>query len=236
MIIMQFLPGWNARLLPDLSNNSSNKPYHYTKEKPFFSELMLRINEKSLSINIQLVQKIIENIMRNFDTSDCLYGFFHAMSNSGVSPFIATHDYCAKVSTCDRLGNVTINISPIYHLGLDYPEDYKNKHGRALDQEAVIGLLETPVVGTLPPGHTAYSYGIDAGILFKDSKIPHNTKAELKLEEIPEGLLATLSCDKETTSKTLSWENAGVHAIHSREVREEQGTRILPRVLPSEAC
>lgn len=202
VITMKFLQGWNSGL----------------QEKPFLSELSARINITTTNSTDQLVQKIIERTLRAFDNKDCLYGIFQAMSQQGVSPFIATHDYCVRVTTCDECGNVHMNISPIYHLGLDYPEDYKSKHGKALDQDAIIGLLETPVVGTLPPGHTAYSYGVDAGVLFKDSKIPHNKSMALKLEEISEGMLVTLSCDNQTTSTTLSWEDVGVPAFETREM------------------
>lgn len=188
MISMKFLPGWSARAACGLM----------TREP-------------------QVVQKIIEKILRTFDVKDCLYGFFQAMSSSVVSPFVATHDYCIKVNECDPLGHVTMNISPIYHLGLEYPNHYKNKHGKDLEQEAIIGLLETPVVGTLPPGHTAYSYGIDAGILFKDSKLSHNKKMELTIEEIHKGLLVTLNCENETTSTTLSWDDVGVHSFEAKE-------------------
>jgi len=212
---MKFIQGWNADFL---------------QEKPFISELLNQINPASSLTEIQLVQKIIEKVIRAFDAKDCLYGIFQAMSNHRVSPFVATHDYCVRVNTCDQFGNVQMNISPIYHLGLDYPNNYKTKHGKDLDQEAIIGLLETPVVGTLPPGHTAYSYGVDAGILFRDSKISHNKNMEIKLEEIHEGLLVTLSCDNQTTSTTLSWEDVGVHSVHAFDVRERDTLVLRPEI------
>ncbi len=228
MITMKFIQGWNDALLSNSPRTSSNDTYEYPTEKPFISELIARINTSSSTTEVLLVQKIIEKIIRSFDTSDTLYGLFQIMSQSGVSPFIATHDYCVKVFSCDRFGHVKMNISPIYHLGLEYPDNYKRQHDKDLDQEAIIGLLETPVVGTLPPGHTAYSYGIDAGVLFKNSKISHNKALELRMEEIPEGLLATLNCNGQTTSSTLSWESIGLRAIHTFEVREQSGTKVLP--------
>lgn len=189
MITIKFLTGWNAHLISKAQNielaNFQTKPATF--------------------------QKIIEKILYYFDTKDYLYGLFQAMNYSGVSPFIATHDYCVKILHCNRFGTVEMNISPIYHLGLEYPDDYRTKHGKGLAQDAVIGLLAKPAAGTLPPGHTSYSYGVDAGVLFKDSDIVHNKQLTLKLKEIREGLLVTLSYENQTSSTTLSWDDVGIH-------------------------
>jgi hypothetical protein len=189
MITTKFLSGWNAQLVA------------------LSQDLKLRIFQKNLAD----FQKTIKRVIGIFDSKDYLYGLFQAMNYAGVSPFIATHDYCIKVLYCNEEGTLEMNVSPIYHLGLEYPDDYKTKHGKQLDEDAVIGLLEKPAAGTLPPGHTAYAYGVDAGILFKDSDISHNKKLTLQLEEIHDGVLVTLSCENQTTSAAIGWSEIGLN-------------------------
>lgn len=188
MITIKFLTGWNAHLLSKSQN----------------------VELTDFQSNPAQFKKIIERILYYLDMKDFFYALFQAINYPGVSPFIATHDYCIKVLHCDPSATVEMNISPIYHLGLEYPEDYRTRHGKELEQDAVIGLLERPTAGTLPPGHTSYSYGVDAGILFKDSEISHNKIMTLKIEEIREGLLALVSCENQTSSTTLTWANAGL--------------------------
>ena len=188
MVTIKFLTGWNAHLISK-------------SQKIELDDFQVKSND---------FPKIVEKIVRYFDTKDYFYGLFQAMNYSGVSPFSATHDYCLKVLHCDRNGTLEMNISPIYHLGLEYPESYKTKHGKDLDQDAVIGLLTKPSAGTLPPEHTSYSYGVDAGVLFKDSSISHNKKMTLKIEQIVQGLLVTLTCEKQTSSTTMSWLEVGL--------------------------
>lgn len=198
MITVKFLTGWNAHL----TSKSLNIEFTNMQMKP------------------ALFQSVLTKVLNFFDARDYFYGLFQAMTYSGVSPFIATHDYCIKILHIDHYGTVEMNISPIYHLGLEYPEDYKTKHGKALDQDAVIGLLEKPTAGTMAPGHTSYSYGVDAGILFKDSDISHNKQLTLKVDEIRDGMLVTLRCENQTSSTTISWNDVGVINSPNQEPRE----------------
>lgn len=154
----------------------------------------------------QNVQFVIEKILNTYDADDCLYGLFKALSKSQprVSPFIATHDYCVQIRSCNIDGHIEFNISPIYHLGPDYVEEYKKKHGTDLDDSAVIGLSELNVLEH-GPAHKKFLLGIDAGIVFKDSKIPHNKIMQLNLQPAQDGVMANLICETQTTSKKFTW-------------------------------
>jgi len=177
--------------------------------------------------DLNYLKKIIRKIMQIVDARDYFYSIFQAMNYAGVSPFIATHDYCIKVKRCKEEDTVETNISPIYHLGLEYPDHYKIKHGKHLDKTAIVGLIEKPVAGTLPPGHTCYSYGVDAGILFQNSSIPHNKTLDLKLQKIPEGILASLSCDTQTSSLTISWKEIEIDSLDITK-KEKNRAKTLP--------
>lgn len=154
----------------------------------------------------QTIQFMIEKILNTYDADDCLYGLFKALSKSQprVSPFIATHDYCIQIRSCNIDGHIEFNISPIYHLGPDYVEEYKKKHGTDLDDNAVIGLSELNVLEH-GPAHKKFLLGIDAGIVFKDSKIPHNKVMQLNLQPAQDGVMANLICETQTTSKKFTW-------------------------------
>ncbi len=189
-------------------------------------ELLLKAKNKELT-DFQI--KIIESILAYFDIKDYFHGLFQAIAYSGISPFIATHDYCIKILYCNQYGTIEMNISPIYHLGLEYPENYKIKHGRGLDQEAIIGLLGKQTAGTPLPGYTSYFYGVDAGILFKNSKISHNKKIILEFEPVHEGLLVTLSCEHHTSSTTLLWADIGLQGNSSlADICHLSNTEIFP--------
>lgn len=191
MITIKFLTGWNAHLTSDPKKG---------------------IVLNGLQASAIQFDKVIEKALQYFDDRDYLYALFQTMSFAAASSFLATHDYCVKVLHCGHDATVSMNISPIYHLGVEYPQDYKSKYGKELDDEAVIGLLEKPApAGTTIPGYTPFSYGVDAGILFKDHEIPCNKIMTLKLEEIREGVLVTLTCEKQTTSTTMSWQDIGLH-------------------------
>lgn len=161
---------------------------------------------------------IIEYILNSFHSEKCIYGLFSALSKAEnrISPFLATHDYCFRVMSCDDAGNIQFNVSPIYHLGPDYAAEYLDKHGQALDENAIIGLIEVPTT-TLYENNADknknFSLGIDAGIVFKDSKIPHNRQLKLKLDIVDAGLMATLTCDTQTTSRLFQWEELSAHQL-----------------------
>lgn len=163
-------------------------------------------------INTKNAQFVIEKIINNYGADDCIYGLFSAVSKADrrVAPFIATHNYCMRVDCITGDGQVDINVSPIYHLGPEYPNEYKEKHGTDLDKEAIIGLIELPAGDLTHQAHKTFSLGIDAGIVFEKSKIPHNKKMSLMLKQLDSGLMATLSCDTQTTSKMFTWEELNI--------------------------
>lgn len=156
------------------------------------------------------MKTITQFILNNFDVDNTLFGFFQLMKlsdNHQISPFIATHDYCIKILSITPEGRVTLNISPIYHLGPDYPEYYEKKQGKKLNQEAIIGLLTSTSHSEAP---CKFNLGIDAGIAFNQNPSSHNKKMNLDIRLVDEGILATLSSEGHTTSKVFTWDHLGM--------------------------
>ncbi len=77
-----------------------------------------------------------------------------------------------------------------------------------------IGLI-IPPADTAQSNRKAFSLGIDAGIVFKDSRISHNKTSALTLNLIEQGLFTCLNCDTQTTSKTISWDELGITSIQT---------------------
>lgn len=154
------------------------------------------------------IETLTQKILMLFEADDCIFGLFSALVHTDrrVSPFIATRNYCMRLETISSEGILTINASPIYYLGPEYPNEYEEKHGIELEKEAIVGLIELPPAQGTDQAHKTFSLGIDAGIVFKDSKIAHNQKLKLSLKKLEEGMFATLSCDSQTTSKMFTWE------------------------------
>ncbi len=159
----------------------------------------------------EFTKTMIQFIINHFDADKTLVGLFRLIKFSNknrISPFLATQDYCVKVLSLDTQGNVELNISPIYHLGPEYPEYYKNKQGKELNRDAIIGLLE---IGTPDPDKpSTFNLGIDAGIAFAQATIPHNKSMQLSIQIIDNGIVATLQCEEQSTSKIFSWEQLGI--------------------------
>jgi hypothetical protein len=161
-------------------------------------------------------ENLIEKILGLYDAEDCIYGLFSALvrTNPRVSAFIATHSYCMRLISPTSEGLLEINASPVYHLGPEYPNEYKEKHGTELDKEAILGLIELPAGDQ---AHKTFSLGIDAGIVFKGSRISHNQKLSLEIKPMENGLFATLSCESQTTSKMFKWDELDVHTAEEQE-------------------
>lgn len=156
-------------------------------------------------------QTIVQFILNNLDADKTLIGLFRLIKFANkhrISPFLATHDYCIKVLKLNKNGTLTLNISPIYHLGPEYPEYYKEKQGVALNREAILGLLEIDTPDPEKP--SKFNLGIDAGIAFSQAKIPHNKSMELSIQIIDDGILASIKCEEQSTSKLFSWESLGM--------------------------
>ncbi len=166
---------------------------------------------------------IVEKILKLFDAEDCIYGLFSALvrTDRRVSPFIATHNYCMRLEGITDEGIMEINASPIYHLGPEYPNEYKEKHGTDLDKEAIVGLIELPAGGDTHQAHKTFSLGIDAGIVFERSRISHNKKLKFIAKLVDNGLFATLSCESQTTSKMFTWPELGVNIPPKKDPSKE---------------
>ena len=162
------------------------------------------------------IKTLAQFILNNFDVDKMLFGFFQLMklsNNHQISPFVATHDYCIKILSATNDGKITLNISPIYHLGPDYPEYYEKKQGKELNQEAIIGLVTSTSHAEAP---FRFNLGIDAGIVFNLNPDSHNKQMLLEITLVDEGILAGLSCEGQATSKVFTWDHLGMpSAVYS---------------------
>lgn len=188
--------------------------YKYAHE---LQEIWDKINTKSTFKSLKeladidqptdaFTRTMIQFVLNKLDADRTLTGLFRMIKFANkhrISPFLATCDYCVKVLSVDPNGNIELNISPIYHLGPEYPEYYKEKQGEDLSHDAIIGLLEIETPDPEKP--STFNLGIDAGIAFKQAKIPHNKRMHLSIQQIDDGIVATLHCEGQSTSKVFSW-------------------------------
>lgn len=159
----------------------------------------------------EFTQTIIQFVINNLDADKTLQGLFRLIkfaNKNRISPFLATQDYCVKVLSIAGDGQIELNISPIYHLGPEYPEYYKEKQGKDLNRDAIIGLVEIDTPDPEKP--STFNLGIDAGIAFQQAKIPHNIRMDLNIQLTDDGIVANLSCEEQSTSKVFSWEQMGL--------------------------
>lgn len=169
-----------------------------------------------------LLKHVIQTGFYLFDSDDSLYGLFNAlrMSHKLISPFIATHDYSVKIIKASLSGKIETTISPIYHLGPDFAEQYKTKTGTALDDKAIIGLI-TPSTSPNYNARKAYSLGIDAGVAFPQAKISHNKKLTMTIKATKnEELFICLNCESQITSKILAWKDLQLHKLPNFQINQ----------------
>ena len=177
-------------------------------------QIIAQKNSAEYETLCEFMKTVTQFILNNFDADNTLFGFFQLLKlsdNHQISPFIATHDYCIKILLIHSDGSLILNISPIYHLGPDYPEYYEKKQGKKLNQEAIIGLLTTSTAHSEAP--CRFNLGIDAGIAFNQNPNSHNKQMNLDITLIDEGILATLSCEAQTTSKVFTWDHLGMPSV-----------------------
>lgn len=232
MIIYKYLEGWDKELQ---SNNNDADSVILSKliksDKDVNENFLTWCDLKAASSNHnvlpitqdqtdnipKLARIIIEKILNSFDKDDCIYGLFSALgqAESRINPFIVTHNYCIKVENCSLSGEIIFNISPIYHLGPDYLEQHRDRYGAEVDENAILGLIELSAQELPPSEHRTFRLGIDAGIAFKESKIPHNKKLSLQLNTVNAGIMANLHCETQTTAKKFTWAMLGVEISQS---------------------
>lgn len=232
MIIYRYQSSWEAELINSKTSSHSTQKksviadHHYSdyfltwsefisfskQDKSNTSHSAFENGNDIIKHTPRLAQHTIQKIMDNYDADDCIFGLFSALSQakSRISPFIATHNYCVTILSCTPTGEIVFNVSPIYHLGPEYPEQYRQQHGMALDENAIIGLTQTPVKDPYNFEPRTFSLGIDAGIVFKNSTIPHNKLMTLCLKTVENGLMANLSCETQTTSRKFTWNFLGL--------------------------
>lgn len=249
MIIFKYLEGWDANLvkpklkkttcqqIPTMGYHSCDHLVSWTDFIAYAKQNNHQKTQKNNHLNVHLLdsedltqntsklaQHILQKILSQYDSDDCIYGLFSALSQAKnrVSPFIATHSYCAKIYSCATNGQIHFTVSPIYHLGPDYPEQYKRKYGTEIDQNAIIGLIQTQDNDFDISSQPTFAIGIDAGIIFKHSKIPHNRDMLLELNAVDDGIMANLSCESQITSKKFTWKSLGFEIPASNESQSLQ--------------
>lgn len=237
MIIYKYLEGWDADLIQPRQNKTTpfctaTEEYHpcehmdmvswhdfisYSQDKEIENDQNKNIHtfgsNELINNRSKLAQHILQKIINSYDADDCIYGLFSALSQAKhaftLSPFNATHTYCFKIYSCSNNGKIVFDVSPIYQLGPEYPEQYKKLHGTELDKNAIVGLIQVDADDFSNSLHRTFTIGIDAGVLFKDSKIPHHKKIILKLNTAENGIMASLSCESQTMSKKITWKELG---------------------------
>ncbi len=229
MLDITFKPSWDADILATLqlmvnvdfqapldNTDTLKKPiitWHDLQSAPEENDSTITDFERDDSKKTtSIARHVIEKILHYYDDTDCLFGLFSALNTTTkqLSPFIATHSYCVNVQDCTAAGTISCNISPIYLLGPEYPEQYKLQHGTALDEKAIIGLIDIPVAEMPGSDHHTFALGIDAGIVFKDSNIPHSRQLKIELQLTDGGVMANLSCKDQMMTRRFQWEELGI--------------------------
>ncbi|MCH9643242.1 MAG: hypothetical protein K0U23_00090 [Gammaproteobacteria bacterium] len=231
------MPRWDANLnkiFVDYNNNSfkinRDMLTGSEKESPLFAISDILARDPGPNDNLQSVARtIIQYILNAYDNDDSLHGIFNALDffKKRASPFLVAHDFCVKILHCCANGIIHLNISPIYRYPPDYPEYYQNAKGKKLDEDAIIGLLETP------HDHQEQSYinkkfslGIDAGIAFHDDTNSHNHKLTLEIKLTHEGMICNLTCENQTTCKIFSWSSLGVKTASCNDLFDQNSQEI----------
>ncbi len=207
MIKYKYITRWQENIVPfeSMHINDGTLPSFRSLQ------LMASSNPYCHETLIQFTSTIIQFIMNHFDSDKTLTGLFRLIKFTNkhrICPFLATHDYCIKILNIEANGSVAMNISPIYQLGPDYPEHYERHQGKVLNKDAIIGLLNSDQINPEEP--TTFNLGIDAGIAFSQAKISHNKRMTLNINLIDEGIIATLQCEGQTTSRVFNWDDLGM--------------------------
>ena len=191
--------------------------FSQTSEVNFCSSLLQTRSSVNQEPSLNLfIKSLISRALLSFDEDKSLKGFlaFSDADTKTLTPFSVTSHYCIKVIRCSLRGEVKMVVSPIYHLGLDYPEVYQHREGKALDPNAMLGLVEImnhaeSIDGQLTDGNCdghLFCYGIDAGVAFKDSPVAHNRDIDLQLLTFDDCILATFQSNGQVSTQSLSLE------------------------------
>ncbi len=205
MIKYKYIAAWNEAIFNEFANNSESVDKELLALLP-----AIHLSASTANAISHNLQKTVEVVLNYLDQDKSLKGLFNALdlSRNRVSPFIATTDFCIKILEANINGQLILNISPIFRLGPEYPQHYQEKNGTALKEDAILGLLEVDADETQPHDQL-FSLGIDAGIAFKDSNIIYNRQLSLCLSLLEEGIMATLTCENQVTSKVFYFAKLG---------------------------
>lgn len=229
MIKFHFKPGWANDLVHACTDGATPSPSQNELESNDFrverNTLLSWLDSLELRYdanNIQLITAIlIRRCLNTFANDGSLYGLFSLISSTNqlVSPFTATHDYHIRILHCNLQGSITLNISPIYRLGPEYPDHYRRQHGKDLDQDAILGLLTNPDdVMAKQYDQQPFTLGIDAGVAFKDSHIAHNKTLLMQFEFSPNKIGVSLQSDGQAMAKTFSQVELALQALSEIDV------------------
>ena len=187
MIHIVYQEGWSAAF-------SSDAEVH-------FCSALLRDGMLSMLGGVDAaLQRLINKSLTVFDDDLSLKGLltFSDCEARTLGPFSVTSHFHMKVINVSLHGGVQLNVSPIYHLGLDYPDAYQRRQGKSLDPAAILGLVEVENSESC-----LYHYGIDAGVVFADNAVEHNKQIELQLSVFQDCLQATIHCQGQVSTQTV---------------------------------
>ncbi len=217
MIKYKYSDGWNKGI-QNSARFCEKKQQCYTPNNQSLPTLcalqLLLMNKPQANCELHsFVTMIAQYILNSFDADKTFVGLFRLIefaNKNYISPFLATQDYCIKILNCSLEGQIQLNISPIYHFGPEYPEDYKTKEGKELAKEAIIGLLSDD---SDPSNPSTFNVGIDAGIVFEYATISHNKTMTLAINLLDDGIMANLHCEGQATSRLFTWNDLGMSSV-----------------------
>lgn len=197
MLYIAYKTGWDASLI------SMDAAWHALHERLFDQQ-------HSLSQRMQCLLNLSLNLFENDQSLRGLCTLSDGAHQS-LNPFLAARDFSVRcLSLSDH--QFLLNVSPIYHLNLDYPEQYQQQFGKTFDPSAIVGLIEMmddhgAVEGPL------FRYGIDLGIAFKEKLAVYNRTITLSLSPDEHKVDAILTCEDNVSMKIIPLDDLA-QAIH----------------------
>jgi len=176
--------------------------------------------------SLECMEFVVTNALRSFDQDNSLKGLsaYSEDVSQKVSPFLVTEHFCIRVLEISHGNVINLNISPVYHLNLDYPEMYHQQYGKELDPSAVLGLIKMQSEADLD-NSAMFRYGIDLGIAFADSPVIHNHAAQLVLRADDYKLDAVLSCLQNVSMQVLSLDS--LKKSHAAEIESSDDRLVV---------
>lgn len=156
-------------------------------------------------------EKMISKILRKFDTAGYVAEMVKAPNP--INSFNVVDHYCAKITSCNDDGSIQLNLSPVFHLCVTYPDTYAQKYGKHLNPRAVLGLVES----SHSQEHTAFLLSIDAGMVF--DSMENNKPACLYFNMNEASIAVTFCVLQEKREIQLQWRELQLAIMQNTEMQ-----------------